>query len=147
MFDNYNQGTKAPYPQNKEEAENIVVQMVNMIHSEEVGKGLAQAIQGGQEEPVQVMAQLGAQLAAKVVKAIEQQTKRDILPETELGVLAIAVEELATLAANFGLNVDEPMVGNIVQIASEIYNKMVEAPQQTQAMPQQPTPQTAMGGM
>lgn len=142
MFEKYNEGAQEPYPATQEEAEVLVTQMINMIHSEEVSKGLAQVIQNGTEDPINTIAQIGAQLAVKTIKTLEQQTGRDILPETELGVLAIAIEELATISANFGLQVDEAMVSNMVQIGSDMFNQMIQPAQQ--GPPQ--GPQQAMQG-
>jgi len=144
MFEQYNEGVQEPYPATQEEAEVLVTQMVNMIHSEEVSQGLAKVIQGGNNDPVNTISQIGAQLAVKVIKSIEQQTKRDILPETELGVLAIAVEELATISANFGLQVDQEMVANMVQIGSDMFNQMM-APAQQGPPAQQGQPQAMQG--
>ena len=122
------------YPANEEEGKQLVANVINMIHSEQITNSLVETLKQGQQNPIETIGQLGAMLTLKVVSGIEKETQRDIPPETELGILSMSIEELFTIASNFGLQADEEMVRNAVQVGSGIFNKMQSQQGKPQAM-------------
>ena len=141
-----------PYPSTPNERDTLISQTINLIHSEEVSNSLAKFFNtSNKPSPVEPIAQMGAQLALKVITALEQQTGRDIPSETELGVLAMAIEELYTIVKNFGVEVSQEMVANSVQIGSQLYNDSAKKGRgdvkEQQGQPQGPPPSALQGGM
>ncbi len=123
-----------PYPGTEEEVDQLISNVINMVHSEEIRNKAVKTLQTNQGKVVEVIAQLSAISTVMIVKAIEQNVQRDITPDTELALLAIVVEEFYTIAANLGKKVSEEEVANSVQIAGPMYNKILEGGDKPQGM-------------
>ncbi len=150
MF-NQEQAPQEPYPATEEERDTLISQTINLIHSEEVSDSLAKFFNtSNKPSPVEPIAQMGAQLALKVITALEQQVGRDIPGETELAVLAMAIEELYTIVKNFGVEVNQAMVANSVQLGSQMFNdsmaKGKQGMKEQAQRPQGPPPSALQGG-
>jgi len=144
------QGT---YPANEEEKETLIANVIKLIHKKETSQALLKSMQGGQD-PVEVVAKLSAMITYRVIDSLEKESRRDIPPKTELGVLQMSVEELYTVATNAGAQVDAEMVANSIEIGAAMFNDLQEGAgqqQQQQAPPQQPSamqgPPPPQGGM
>lgn len=115
------------FPSTDEEKDLIVEQVLSMLHSEEVMAGLKDSFANMKgDQAVDNIATFATSIVLKVVDEIEVQTKRDISPKAELGIVAMSVEELMTIAGQYGLKASPEMVANAVEIASNKYNKAVQ---------------------
>lgn len=136
----------APYPADETERDTLISQVLNLIHTEKTSDSLVSFLKTAGDSPIEPIAKMGAQLTLKTVRSIESQTGRDIPGDTELGILSMAIEELATIATNFGVSFTPEMIENSVQIGAQMYNQMMG--QDTRGQQQQP-PQnpSALGGL
>ena len=133
------------YPSTEEEKDVIVEQVLNMLHSEEVIDTLSKSLREvNPDKAIETVAQIASAFTVKVVTTIEDQVQRDINPNAELGILAIVVEEMMTIGTQYGLQVNEEMVANTVQIASNQYNEMIKG-NQGGPPPPQGQPQGVLG--
>ena len=115
------------YPSTDAEKDMIVEQVVTMIHSDEVINKLKSSLINAQpEQVVEIVSTLAVAVVTNMVGAIEEQTKRDISPQAELGIVAMSIEEMMTIATQFGLQVQSEMVANAVEIASNKYNASLQ---------------------
>jgi len=118
------QQTQGPYPATEEEVETLVTQVINFIHDKNVNGGFVEHLKKGRGDVQEVVMQTASAMAVKIISAIEQEKGRDIPPETELGVLAMVVEELYTIASNYGKEVSPEEVQNTIQVAASQFNQI-----------------------
>lgn len=126
-----------PFPATEEEVEKLVTQVINFVHDKAVMDSVMKVFSSGRDRLQEAIAQIATGMVIKVVAEIEDQTSRDILPDTELGILSMIIEELYTVATNYGNKVSPEEVQNTIQIASSMYN---------QALKQQPAMQGGQQG-
>ena len=136
------------YPATEEERDTLISQVLDLIHSEQTSDTLVQFMKTAGESPVEPIAKMASQITSKVITSIEQQTNRDVTGDTELAVLSMAVEELSTIATNFGVNFSPEMVQNSIQIGAQMFNQLMQGTKEGQRSQQQP-PQnpSALGGL
>ena len=104
-----------------------------MLHNPKMMSALKkQMMDADPNSIIEMIANLAASSTAKMVMEIEGQTGRDISPKAELGMTAIASEELVTIAQQFGLKPTKAMVANIVEIAANNYNRMIQGKEAAQ---------------
>jgi hypothetical protein len=142
------EGSGQPYPATEEERDTLISQVLDLIHTEETSNSLVKFMKNAGESPIEPIAKMASQITAKTVKSIENQTKRDVPGDTELAILSMATEELATIATQFGANFTPEMIQNSVQIGAQMFNQMMGQMQEGQRG-QQEAPQnpSALGGM
>ncbi len=135
---------KGAYPANAEEDNHLLHQIMKFIHSEQIQGDIAKTLKTSPDNLTQVIAEISANIAAKLIFEVKKQ--RQVDDDAESAVLTIATEELFTMAKNMGMKKIAPdMVQNALRIGAGIYNQMEEGMKANQGQPPEQVPQ--LGGM